>query len=102
MIHQKLLIVDGTWVVVGSTNFDSRSFGLNYEINLATRDSALAARLMADYEQDVSQSEQVSYEKWEAASAVATGAGVVRMDHRAATVGKQLSVISNQSGQVEG
>jgi cardiolipin synthase len=64
MIHQKLLIVDGTWVVVGSTNFDSRSFGLNDEINLATRDTALAARLMTDYEHDVSQSELVSYEKW--------------------------------------
>jgi cardiolipin synthase A/B len=64
MIHQKLLIVDGTWVVVGSTNFDSRSFGLNDEINLATRDPALAARLMTDYEQDVSHSEQVSYDKW--------------------------------------
>src|SRR5205823_13418030 len=43
LIHSKLLIVDGLWSVVGSTNFDSRSFGLNDEVNLAGLDPALAA-----------------------------------------------------------
>ena len=41
----KILIVDGLWSVVGSTNFDSRSFGLNDEVNLAALDPALAATL---------------------------------------------------------
>ena len=34
MIHTKSLLVDGLWTVVGSTNFDSRSFGINDEVNL--------------------------------------------------------------------
>ncbi len=64
MIHQKLLIVDGLWVVVGSTNFDSRSFGLNDEVNLAARDAKLATQLTQDYERDLAQSKQISYEEW--------------------------------------
>ena len=35
MIHTKVLVVDGIWSVVGSTNFDHRSFGINDEVNLA-------------------------------------------------------------------
>ena len=30
-----LFIVDGKWSVVGSTNLDNRSFGLNDEVNVA-------------------------------------------------------------------
>jgi cardiolipin synthase A/B len=35
MIHAKVMVIDGLWSVVGSTNFDNRSFGLNDEVNLA-------------------------------------------------------------------
>ena len=43
MIHTKALLVDGMWSVVGSTNFDHRSFGINDEVNLAVSDPAIAA-----------------------------------------------------------
>lgn len=33
MLHQKVIIVDGVWSCLGSTNFDSRSFNLNDEIS---------------------------------------------------------------------
>lgn len=42
MNHSKVLLVDELWVVVGSSNFDNRSFGLNDELNLALPDGALA------------------------------------------------------------
>lgn len=64
MLHQKLVIVDGMWVVVGSTNFDSRSFGLNDEVNLAARDAELAVRLTEDFERDLSQSRAISHDEW--------------------------------------
>ena len=35
--------------MVGSTNFDHRSFGINDEVNLASFDTALAARLQEDF-----------------------------------------------------
>ena len=44
MIHVKTMVVDGIWSVVGSTNFDNRSFGLNDEVNLAIRDRDMAVR----------------------------------------------------------
>src|SRR5262249_15035769 len=34
MNHTKALMVDSRWVVVGSTNFDYRSFSINDEVNL--------------------------------------------------------------------
>jgi cardiolipin synthase len=65
MIHAKTMVLDDLWSVVGSTNFDNRSFGLNDEINLATRDAALAARLMEDFAKDLAESSEVSYEEWQ-------------------------------------
>lgn len=64
MLHEKLLIIDGTWVVVGSTNMDTRSFGLNDEVNLAALDPALAQNVTAQYEQDLSQSREITLEDW--------------------------------------
>jgi cardiolipin synthase len=65
MIHAKIMLVDGIWSVVGSTNFDNRSFGINDEINLAVRDPQLAARLEEDFARDWAQSKPVTLEAWE-------------------------------------
>ncbi len=64
MIHAKVLCVDGLWAVVGSTNFDNRSFGINDEVNLAVRDAAVAMRLENDMAADLMKSRQVSLEEW--------------------------------------
>ena len=61
MIHAKTMIIDGLWSVVGSTNFDNRSFGLNDEVNLAACDEKLAARLEEDFARDVSDSRGMKY-----------------------------------------
>ncbi len=65
MIHAKVLCVDDLWAVVGSTNFDNRSFGLNDEVNLAMRDGAVAARLETDMARDIGESRSVSLHEWE-------------------------------------
>jgi cardiolipin synthase len=64
MIHAKILMVDGLWSVVGTTNFDNRSFGLNDEINLAARDENLTARLAEDFANDLAECREVTYEEW--------------------------------------
>jgi cardiolipin synthase len=64
MNHAKTLVIDGMWSVVGSTNFDNRSFGLNDEVNLAAFDKKLAARITEDFERDCAESKIVSYEEW--------------------------------------
>jgi cardiolipin synthase A/B len=64
MIHAKVLVIDGVWSVVGSTNFDNRSFGLNDEVNLAAQCTKLAARLTDDFNKDLEQSRRIGYEEW--------------------------------------
>ena len=64
MIHAKVLVVDGAWSVIGSTNFDSRSFGLNDEVNVAIVEPRLAASLHLDFIKDVAQSRLVTLAQW--------------------------------------
>jgi cardiolipin synthase len=64
MIHAKVLCVDDLWLVVGSTNFDNRSFGINDEVNLAVRDGAVTMRFENDMARDLEQSRRVSLEDW--------------------------------------
>ena len=54
------MTVDGMWNVVGSTNFDHRSFALNDEVNLAVLDRQLAATIEADFLEDLEQSCKLS------------------------------------------
>jgi cardiolipin synthase len=64
MYHCKVLVVDGQWVSVGSTNFDTRSFKLNDEANLNVLDREFALRQVADFENDLKRSRRISYEEW--------------------------------------
>jgi cardiolipin synthase A/B len=43
--HSKIMVVDDTWSMIGSANWDPRSLRLNFEYNLECYDPALAARL---------------------------------------------------------
>jgi cardiolipin synthase len=65
MIHAKIMIVDDLWCIVGSTNMDHRSFGWNDEVNLAALDSALAAKLNANFEEDLGKSHRETLKEWE-------------------------------------
>ena len=64
MMHAKVLLVDDLWAVLGTTNIDNRSFEHNDEDNIAMRDGAVAARLLADYERDLAASTEVTLERW--------------------------------------
>ena len=64
MYHCKVLVVDGLWTSVGSTNFDNRSFRLNDEANLNVYDGDFARRQLADFETDLKHSRRVTYEEW--------------------------------------
>lgn len=64
MYHCKVMIVDGVWVSVGSTNFDSRSFRLNDEANLNVYDHELAQKQISIFKDDLKKSRRISYEEW--------------------------------------
>jgi cardiolipin synthase len=64
MIHVKTMVIDGLWSVVGSTNFDNRSFGLNDEVNVAVRDRDMAMRLEQEFQCDLQNCKRMTYEHW--------------------------------------
>ena len=45
--HSKIMVVDGTWSMLGSANWDPRSLRLNFEYNVECYDTALAQVLSA-------------------------------------------------------
>ena len=60
MVHVKLMIVDDTFVSVGSGNFDNRSIRLNDEANLDVLDRQFAAEQTRFFEMDKRRSHQVT------------------------------------------
>ena len=73
MLHAKILLIDGTWSVVGSTNFDNRSFGLNDEVNLVICDRRFALRLEEDFAKDLAEASEVRFEEWKRRGVVERG-----------------------------
>jgi cardiolipin synthase len=66
MYHCKVLVVDGLWTSVGSTNFDNRSFRLNDEANLNIHDAEVAKRQIEIFYDDLAKSRRVTYQEWQA------------------------------------
>jgi len=66
MLHTKLLVVDGEFVSVGSTNFDMRSLKLNDEASLNIYDRDFALEMTKAFEEDLALSEICSWESWRA------------------------------------
>ncbi len=64
MFHVKVLVVDGLWTSVGSTNFDNRSFSMNDEANLNVLDAKFAAEQERIFEEDRCLAHRVTLEAW--------------------------------------
>ncbi len=65
LIHQKILIIDGIWSHVGSTNLDSRSFDINEEAGVGIIDEGIAVELKAAFEDDLKACEEMKAESWD-------------------------------------
>lgn len=63
-MHTKQVTVDGSLAMVGTTNFDVRSFDLNEQIALLLLDPTVVAALDDDYDEDLSWSERVTAGGW--------------------------------------
>ena len=64
LLHQKVMVVDGLWSAVGSTNFDERSFELNDEVSIGVVDSAVAAQLRNAFIADLKHTKQRKLDEW--------------------------------------
>jgi cardiolipin synthase A/B len=65
MLHQKVMVVDGLWATVGTTNFDSRSFAHNEESNVCVYDRGLAAQFERAFREDEAGCSVVTLEEWQ-------------------------------------
>ena len=70
-LHAKTLVVDGEVGTVGSTNFDNRSFRLNFETNAFVFDSDFAKKMEDAFENDLNNyGHELTYEEYKKRSAV--------------------------------
>lgn len=59
MLHAKTLVVDDTLAIVGTANFDNRSFRLNFEVVAAIYDATATSELARSFERDLQHAEPV-------------------------------------------
>lgn len=64
MIHQKVLVADGKWSIVGSVNMDVRSKELNQENALGILDEGFAQQVEETFFRDLEQAEEIDLERW--------------------------------------
>ena len=64
MMHCKVLVIDGMWSSVGSSNFDDRSFRLNDEANLNVFSEELAREQIRLIDADITKSRRLVLKRW--------------------------------------
>ena len=64
LIHQKVIVIDGLWSHVGSTNFDARSLEINEEISVGIIDEKVAATLKQACLDDLAHCREVKLQDW--------------------------------------
>ncbi len=64
LLHCKIMIVDGTWSCVGSTNFDDRSFQLNDEVSVGFTDPHIARQLREQFFEDMKLTREIRFDEW--------------------------------------
>lgn len=85
MYHVKLLVVDGVWTSVGSSNFDPRSFSINDEANLNVYSESFAQTQIDLFKRDLKHARRVTLSEWRERSFLEKG-----MDALASLLGSQL------------
>ncbi len=64
MMHAKTMTIDGSWAVLGTSNFDYRSFFLNQELVFTTYEERFCALLEESFHADINESAPVTAKDW--------------------------------------
>jgi cardiolipin synthase len=64
MLHHKIMVVDGIWATVGTTNFDNRSFAHNEENNVCFFDQPAVEKLRTTFIRDLEACDRITMEDW--------------------------------------
>ncbi len=65
-LHSKVVLVDDEFSVVGTANFDNRSFRLNFEISVVTIDGSFTKQVEAMFDEDFSKSRLLNMDEIDA------------------------------------
>lgn len=63
MLHSKTIVIDQDYSLIGTANFDNRSFRLNFEVCLAAYGPALANQLAEQFLKDTQSAKQVAKDR---------------------------------------
>jgi cardiolipin synthase len=61
--HSKIMVVDHSWVLLGSANWDSRSLALNFEFNVECYDLQLAAKVEKILDEKKQSARELTFEE---------------------------------------
>ncbi len=64
LVHAKTMSIDDAWAMIGTSNFDIRSFALNFEINMVFFGVEVAEQLRARQQEYIEQSVRLSAAEW--------------------------------------
>jgi cardiolipin synthase len=64
LLHSKTMTIDNAVAFLGTSNFDIRSFALNFEVNLLLYDEHVTERLRAEQREYMESSVEVSRDEW--------------------------------------
>lgn len=65
LFHSKMMIVDKYLTIIGSANFDDRSFKINNEANLNIYDHAFGEHMSKIVDGDIARSKEVTLAEWQ-------------------------------------
>jgi cardiolipin synthase A/B len=77
MLHNKVIVVDAEWSLVGSANMDHRSFRINFELSVLLYGARLAEQLLRDFRGFLGESRRIApdgREPWSFRESLALGA----------------------------
>jgi cardiolipin synthase len=59
VLHAKVMLIDDSWVVIGSANLDQRSFHRNYEVNVIVDNPAFGRQVADMFNEDLARSRRI-------------------------------------------
>ena len=65
LLHAKTMTIDGEFGLFGSSNFDIRSFAINFEVNMVIYDSKTNAELVALQERYLGEATELTADEWD-------------------------------------
>ena len=65
MIHEKSMVIDGMFSLVGSSNLDARSSEINEELDVAVYDREFGREMERVFEKDRAQSKEYTLEEFQ-------------------------------------